>query len=83
MAQNLGAKKGQFSGWRNRLDGVSSTVQPSYTQEKRVVKVRLSAPNRRMIPLVRTHLAANTIPGLHHFFFVLRNKIGNRSLARS
>ena len=26
MAQNLGTKKGQFSGWRIRLDGVSSTV---------------------------------------------------------
>ncbi len=39
MAQNLGAKKGQFSGWRNRLDGVLSTVKRNYTQEKRVVKV--------------------------------------------
>lgn len=27
MAQNLGAKKGQFSGWRVRLRGVLSTIR--------------------------------------------------------
>ena len=38
MAQNLGTKKGQFSGWRVRLDGVFSTVVKRLKTETSEVK---------------------------------------------